>query len=102
MTPDYINDLADAADPEKLWRLPIFEQLDLPADKRRQLDTGVALRRFASHVERLNDVLGAGKSLLITPLSASGIATKLVPIPESHLKLLPARRVKPNVIYTTR
>ena len=35
--------LADLADPDQLWRLPCFDQLDLPLDKRRQLDAGVAL-----------------------------------------------------------
>lgn len=92
MTPEYLEDLANAADPEQLWRTPALEQLDLPMSKRRQLDAGIALRRHASHVRRLNELLDTGKSLLITPLSLIGTATKTVPIPDSHLKLLMDRK----------
>lgn len=92
MTPEYIEELADLADPGKLWRLPALAQLDLPPEQRRQLDAGVALRRHASHVRRLNELLGTGSSLLITPLSTNGTATKIVPMPESHQRLLPKHR----------
>lgn len=87
MTPEYLRDLADLADPEQLWRLPGMKQLDLPPEKRHQLDTGVALRRHAAHIERLRDLLGTGRSLLITPLSLNGSAIKTVKTPPDHAKL---------------
>lgn len=82
MTPEYLEGLADAADPEQLWRTAAGDRRSMPSDKRRRLDTGVALRRYASHVRRLHDLLGTGKSLLITPLSRNGTATKTVPTPD--------------------
>jgi hypothetical protein len=91
MSPEYLRELADAADPEELWRLPAFDQMALPLEKRCQLDTGVALRRQAEHLRRLWELLGTGQSLLITPLSKSGTATKLVPTPESHQRLIKRR-----------
>lgn len=87
MTPEYIDQLADRADPDQLWRLSGMQQLDLPMDKRKQLDTGVALRRHASHLRRLNDLRQQGLSLLITPLSSNGTATKSVPTPPEHERL---------------
>ncbi len=97
MTPEYLEQLADMADPEKLWQRPALERLEMPPEKRMQLDAGVALRRHADYQRRLLELLGTGKSLLITPLSPSGTATKIVPMPESHQRLLPANRKKPNV-----
>ncbi len=88
MEPDYLEALADLADPEKLWQRPALERFDMTPQQRQQLDTGVALRRHADHVRRLRELLGSGKSLLITPLSVSGVATKTVPTPESHALLL--------------
>lgn len=93
MTPEYLEQLADRADPDQLWRTPALKQRDLPPEKRMQLDTGVALRRLADHRRRLLALLGTGQSLLITPLSETGIATKTMPTPESHKRLLP--RTKP-------
>lgn len=72
MTPEYLEQLADLADPDQLWRLSPFVQMELPPEKRAQLDTGVALRRHASDVRRLRSMIGTGKSLLITPLSDNG------------------------------
>lgn len=72
MTPEYLEQLADLADPDQLWHLSPFAQRDLPRDKRAQLDTGVALRRHASDVRRLRALLGTGRSLLLTPLSENG------------------------------
>ena len=95
MTPEYLEELADMADTNSLWRLPAFEALDLPPHKRAQLDAGVALRRHADHVRRLRDLQGKGRSLLITPLTANGTATKIVPAPAEHLELL-ARHQPPN------
>lgn len=88
MTPEYIERLADLVDPHALWRVPAFERDNLTDEERAQLDAGVALRRHADHVRRLNALLGQNKSLLITPLSESVTATKIVPIPDSHLRLL--------------
>lgn len=87
MTPEYLEELADMADPDKLWRLGAFEQLDLPPEKRRQLDAGVALRRYASHKRRLLEVLAERKSLLLTPLSTCGLASAVVTTPARHAKL---------------
>lgn len=88
MTPDYLNKLADLADPDQLWRIPGDLQLDLPPDQRHELDTGVALRRYAAHIRDLNALLGTGKSLLITPLSENGSAKMTVPAPPNHAKLI--------------
>lgn len=87
MSPEYIEDLADWADPDRLWRLPVFEQLDLPIDKQMRLDAGVALRRHAHTVRELRALVGTGKSLLITQLSVNGSAVKTVPTPPDHRRL---------------
>lgn len=92
MTPEYLRELADAADHEKLWTLSVFEQLDLPPEKRRQLDTGVALRRHADHVAKLLSLLGTDKSLLMTPLSESGTAITTTRTPAAHRKLAKCRQ----------
>lgn len=81
MTPDYLEQLADLADPDKLWRLGAFDQLELPPEKRRQLDTGVALRRYAEHRRRFLNALADQKSLLITPLSSLGSVSRVVDTP---------------------
>lgn len=88
MTPEYLEELADLADPHKLWRLTVLEQMDLSAELRRQLDTGVTLRRYADHIRRLQEAFAADVSLLITPLNASGsgTATKVVRVPPEHAK----------------
>lgn len=87
MTPKYLNELADRADPDQLWRLSGLEQMELPPAKRKQLDTGVALRRHAMHVEELLALLKVRRSLLITPLSHNGTATKVVDTPPEHRRL---------------
>lgn len=89
MTPAYLYELADLADPEQLWRLPGMKQLDLPPAKRRQLDAGVALRRYARDIEQLRALLGTGNSLLVSPLSPNSRATKTVKMPPDHRRLLP-------------
>lgn len=88
MTPEYLNELADLADPDQLWRLAVLKQLELPPEKRRQLDMGVALRRHATHIKELRAYLGTGKSLLITPLSSNGTHHHSVPTPKSVLKMV--------------
>lgn len=89
MTPEYLEELADIADPEQLWRLPGLKQLDLPPEKRRQLDAGVALRRHARHVRTLRQLLEEKRSLLITPLGSNHRASKSVDTPEDHERLRP-------------
>ena len=91
MSPEYLMELADLADPDQLWRLPVFDALSLPPEKRRQLDTGVALRRHANHIERLRNLLPLGKSLLITPLSDNGAAFMTVDPPPKHKEMLELR-----------
>lgn len=87
MTPEYLEELAELADPGQLWRLRGLEQLDLPADKRRQLDTAVALRRHASHIKRLDALRKEGRSLLLTPLSLGGTAIMEIDTPPEHARL---------------
>lgn len=87
MTPEYIERLADIADPDQLWRLPGLKQLELPPEKRQQLDTGVALRRYAEHERTLLRLMPEKRSLLITPLTANHTAIKFVDTPPDHEKL---------------
>lgn len=79
MTPEYLEHLADLADPAKLWQRPPFEELTL--EQSRQRDTGVALRRHASHQRRLNALIGTGNALCLTPLSPNGVFTKIISAP---------------------
>ena len=88
MTPDYIEALADRADPDQLWRLGLLDQLDLPPEKRAQLDTGVALRRHASHIKQLDLLRQQRRSLLITPLGINSAATMSVDVPVEHMDLM--------------
>lgn len=81
MTPEYLHELADLADPDELWRLSPLDQINLPPEKRHQLDTGVALRRHADHVRRLRGLLGIGNSLLLTPISKNGTDIRTVKAP---------------------
>ena len=96
MTPEYLRELADLADPDKLWTLGAFECMYLPPERRRQLDAGIALRRHAEHVKELRRLLGTGKSLLLTPLSENGTAIMTTRTPAAHRKLVECRQ-KPNV-----
>jgi hypothetical protein len=82
MTSDYLNELADIADPDQLWRRSVLDREQLTLEQRRQLDTGVALRRYAEHVRRMRELLGTGKSLLLTPLGASSQDIRTVPMPD--------------------
>lgn len=91
MSPEYIDQLADIADPDKLWRLSFSEALALPNDKRRQLETGVALRRYAHHLRDLRRAREARKSWIITPLSENGSAARTIETPPDHAKLREAR-----------
>ena len=88
MTPEYLEELADIADPGKLWRMSGLARDCFTPEQKRQLDTGVALRRHASHVRRMRALLGTGKSLLLTPLSISGQDIRDVPMPADIRKRL--------------
>jgi hypothetical protein len=56
-SPEYIEELAERADPDQLWRRNPLDQLEFPPDQRMQLDTAVALRRYAHHL-RWRDSVG--------------------------------------------
>jgi len=90
MSPEYLEKLADLADPNEVWRRA-FPLQDLTSEERRQVDTGVALRRYADHIRRLLGLMAEGRSLLITPLSANGSAFKSVATPPDHARLREAR-----------
>lgn len=87
MKPEYLYELADMVDPDQLWRLRGMDQIDLPDEKRKQLDAGVALRRHAHHVGELQKALEQQKSLLITPLSRNSSTRKVVESPPEHKRL---------------
>lgn len=88
MKPEYLEELAQRADPNNLWRLSGIDQRDrLTPDQRKQLDTAVALRRYASHLEELQGCLNEHRSLLITPLSLNSSARKSVETPPYHVKI---------------
>ena len=95
MTPEYVNELADLADPDELWTLAARVQIGLSPHKRRQLDAGIALRRYAAYLERLRETLRLNKSLLITPLSANGIHSSVVPTPDDVKELRDVQRAQP-------
>lgn len=84
MSPEYLDELADLADPGQLWRLAGLEQKKLPPILRKQLDTGVALRRHAEHIRCLQTLIGTGRSLRITPLSPNGTALDVVAAPAKY------------------
>lgn len=86
-TREYLYELADMVDPDRLWRLPGLEQLELPEAKRKQLDAGVWLRRHGAHLDELARARAEGKSVLITPLSPGSTAHKFVATPRDHKKL---------------
>lgn len=88
MTPEYLHELADLADPKQLWRLSGIEKMSLSPEDRQQLDMGVALRRYARDVQSLRLLLGTGQSLLITPLGPISRAVKAIPTPDDHKHLL--------------
>ncbi len=92
MTPEYLELLANKADPDQLWRLAGMDIIELPTDKRQQLDAGVALRRYASHLRSVASALAEKRSWLITPLGNSVTARMMVDTPPEHERLRhPAR-----------
>ena len=96
MSPEYINELADLADPDKLWRRAGIDRDQFTPEQKRQLDAGVALRRHAAHVHRMRELLGTGKSLLLTPLSLSGADIRAVPMPPELKKRFDQLQGKPK------
>ena len=99
MSPEYIEQLADKADPDQLWLTPVLKQKDLPEAQRHQLDTGIALRRYASLVRHLNGLIGTDKSLLITPIARLSTISKVVPTPDDHQQRRSAERA-PTFSYS--
>lgn len=91
MTPEYIEELAQRADPDELWRRHPFDQLELPPEQRKQLDTAVALRRYAHILRDVRRAGEAGKSWLITPLGGNGTAVRSIETPPDHGELREAR-----------
>ena len=87
MSPQYLYQLADMADPLQLWKMGAFARHELGAEQRFQLDTGIALRRHASYIEELERCLLEKRSLLVTPLSSNGTAVRKVDTPEDHAKM---------------
>lgn len=88
MTPEYLYELADLADPDQLWRLSGADQMQLDDAQKKQLHTGVALRRYAHDIQELLDAYRVGKSILLTRLGTSRRAVMRVETPENHKKLL--------------
>jgi hypothetical protein len=91
MSPEYLRELADLADPDELWRLNWEVQKNLPPQKCRQLDMGVALRRYAHYIDELQRLLGTGRSMLVTPLSANGTDVRSKRTPKRLRKLMEKR-----------
>jgi hypothetical protein len=91
MTPEYLEQLADLADPAKLWRLDWVQQRALTPELRAQLDTGLALRRYAQDQRDLLSALAQGQSWLITPLAPNLSAQRTTPTPPDHERLRPRR-----------
>ncbi len=88
MSPQYLYELADLADPEKLWRLSGIDQRDtLTEAQRKQIDTGVALRRYADYLENLYKAYDQGKSLVLTKIGPSTYTRSIMPTPEEHQRL---------------
>ena len=90
MTPEYLMELADIADPKQLWRRSWNDRQSFTPEERKQLDTGVALRRHATHIVRMQEAFATHRSLLLTPTTSSGnsMAFKMVETPPDHVKLL--------------
>jgi len=87
MTPEYLDELAQRADPDELWRRRGMDHHLFTPEQRKQMDTAVALRRYASHLEELRVAMEAKKSVLITPLSPNSSARRQIDTPADHAKL---------------
>lgn len=85
MTPEYLRELADIADPDKLWSQPGLNPNDLPPEKRHQLDMGIAIRRYAAHRQSVLQLLDTGNSLVITPQSDIWTKVTTIKTPENNV-----------------
>jgi hypothetical protein len=84
MSPEYIEELAQRADPDDLWRLSGFDQLVLSPEERKQLDTAVALRRYAHDLRDVERAAEKGMSWIITKLGPSARAVRSIETPPDH------------------
>lgn len=101
MTPEYLEELAQRADPDDLWKLAGIDQLDLPPEKRKQLDTAVALRRYARHLRDVDNAAKDGKSWLVTRLGPSSTAVRAVKTPPDHQRSRDLRNAAPGEVLRT-
>lgn len=92
-SPEYLEELAQRADPDNLWQRNPFDQLALPSEQRKQLDTAVALRRYAGVILDMERAAKEGKSLVLTRLGPSVTARDFVPMKKRHLESVARRRV---------
>lgn len=90
MTPKYLHHLANLADSTELWKQPHGTPRSMAEQS--QLDAGVALRRYADHLQTLAGALGRKQSVLITPLTSNSTAVKAVVTPPDHERLRPEGR----------
>lgn len=84
MTPEYLYELAQRADPLELWRA---DYLSLVGEDKLTVDTGVALRRYAAHLSSLERALKEKRSFLITPIRSGWTASRMVDTPADHEEL---------------
>ena len=91
-SPEYVEQLADIADPDQLWRHSGLDQMKFTPAQQRQLDAGVMLRRHAHHLRRLAAIRQEGRSMCITPLGPNSSAVMTIDPPPEHQKSLDARR----------
>lgn len=96
MTPEYLDELADMVDPDKLWRVYPRGRDSLTPDQRKQVDAGVALRRYAQHKRDLQWAMQKGQSLIITPLEPHSSAVRTIETPPDHERLRPAPKATPT------
>ena len=87
MTPERIDELAAIVDPDNLWRLGCETQRALPADKKAQLDAGIALRRHAQDQRDIKRAAAEGKSWIITHLGFNHTARRSIETPPDHARL---------------
>jgi hypothetical protein len=91
MTPEYLEELAQRADPDELWRQRGLDIMKMDGEPRKQMDTAVALRRYAHHLRDVRRAAAEGKSWLVTALGTNGTAVKMVATPPDHVRLRDAR-----------
>jgi len=81
VSPAYIEQLAALAGPNQLWRSAGLERESFSEQECQQLDTGIALRRYALHLTRLLE-LEKGSSLLSSDELKSKLEGRSVTIME--------------------